>query len=62
MEGFYNIDEKGDYYLTEDGTIIRSLPWTEMIVLSFAITFIIVVLLIYRIRGNNKLDYKESRY
>ncbi len=60
LQGFFNLDQNGDYHLDENGSIIRSIPWTEMVILSFAVTFIFVVLLIYRIRGNNRLDFKDD--
>lgn len=54
IDGFYKADS-GDYYLTNDGTIKKYIPWVEMVILSLAITFIVIMVFVYRIISNNKI-------
>ena len=60
INGFYDIDRNGDYYVDENGTVVRSLPWTEIVILAIAISFIIIILCIYQIRNNNRINNKFS--
>ena len=47
VDGFYN-KAHGDYKVDSSGNIVKDIPWIESIVVSFAVTFIVVVLLISR--------------
>ena len=58
IDGFYKIDND-NYYLDSDGKIVKYIPWIEIIILSIALTFIIVMIFIYRIKSNNKIVNKN---
>ena len=60
VKGFYEIDRNGDYYVDENGSVVRVLPWMEIITLTIAISFIIIILCIYQIRNNNHINNKFS--
>ena len=60
IKGFYEIDRNGDYYVGEDGSIIRNLPWTEIVILTLAISLIIIILCLLQIRNNNRISNKFS--
>ena len=60
IKGFYDIDRNGDYYVGEDGSIVRNLPWTEIIILALAVSFIIVILCVFQIRNNNHISSKYN--
>ena len=60
VKGFYEIDRNGNYYVDENGSVVRVLPWTEIIILTIAISFIIIILCIYQIRNNNHISNKFS--
>lgn len=49
LDGFYRIDNGGNYKVDKEGKIVKSIPWIEIIILSVTLTFIIVVLLLYKI-------------
>lgn len=56
IQGFYDLDNKtGNYYLDDNGNIVKIIPWLEIFILSLALTFIIVMIFIYRINHNNKI-------
>ena len=54
IDGFYNMDND-KYYLGEDGKIVKYIPWIEIVILSMALSFIVVMIFIYRIKYNNKV-------
>ena len=47
IQGFYDVNRVGDYRVSEDGNIVKVIPWLELVVLSLTVTFIIVMLLLY---------------
>jgi len=59
LDGFYDLDRDGDYRISEDGSIVLQLPWTEIFVLAFAVTFIVVILCLNQIRSNNRLRFNN---
>lgn len=44
-QGLYE-KEYGNYIVSEDGKVLADIPWVEIFILSFALTFIIVVLIV----------------
>lgn len=58
LQGFYNREEKGNgnYSINENGEFVKDIPWVEIIVLAIALTFIIIMIFIYKINGNNRLN------
>ena len=60
LQGLYDLTNKGgDYKVSEDGTIKKSIPWIELIILGCAITFIIDILLIYHLKGISKTNKED---
>ena len=56
IQVFFDKENQSDnYYLDKDGKITKIIPWVEIVVLAIALTFIVVVLLIYKINNNNKI-------
>ena len=60
LQGFYNSDMGRDYEVNEEGNVVRQLPWVEMVILSVASSFIVIMLLAYQIKGNNRISYKDE--
>ena len=54
IKAFYDIDND-NYYLGKDGKLVKYIPWVEIIILSIALSFIVVMLFVYRIIHNNKI-------
>lgn len=59
IQGFYDLDQRDSYYLNDEGKIVRYIPWIEIIILSLTIPFILIMLFIYQINSNNKVN-KDS--
>lgn len=56
VDGFY-IKSHGNYKVSSDGKLVKDIPWIECTVVSFAITFIIMVILISKYsKVFNKVD------
>ena len=53
IKGFYDIDN-GDYYLGDDGKLVKYIPWVEIVILSLSLSFIVVMISIYGIKHSNK--------
>lgn len=45
VDGFYN-KAHGNYKVGSDGKLVKDIPWIECTIVSFAITFIIVIILV----------------
>jgi uncharacterized protein len=59
LDGFYSKDRGGNYRVDEDGNIVKEIPWIEIVILALAITFIIVLIFIYKLTNNGKFSYKN---
>lgn len=48
VEGFYvhDMENAGTYYIDKEGNFVLAIPWIELIVLSFSLTFIMVFFLL----------------
>ena len=61
LQGFYNLEKNGSY---NDGpktnNYNRDLSWFEITLISFSITFVIILALMYIIKKKNKIKYKED--
>ena len=56
IQGFYDRDSEVDnYYIGDDGSFVKIIPWIEIVILALATTFIVVMLLVYKINNNNKI-------
>ncbi len=60
IKGFYDIDRNGDYTVGEDGQVIRILPWTEIVILTIALSFIVIFSCFLQIRSNNRIHNKSD--
>ena len=58
LQGFYNLEHKGVYKVTEQGKIVKVIPWLEIFILSIAMTFIVTMLFVYQLRGYRKISCK----
>ena len=56
VDGFYDVDENGggNYKVDNKGNLIMNIPWIDILVLSVALTFIIIFIFINLIKGKNK--------
>lgn len=54
IDGFYKADSS-NYYLNSDGSIKKYIPWIEIVILSLAVAFIVIMVFVYRIISNNKI-------
>ena len=54
IDGFYKADSD-DYYLNDNGSIKKYIPWMEIVILSLALAFIIIMIFFYKIISNNKV-------
>ena len=50
LDGFYRMND-GNYKVDKEGRVVKSIPWIEIVVLSVALTFIIVVILFLCIKA-----------
>lgn len=50
IDGFYELNRQGDYRVNDQGTIVKSVPWFELIVLASAITMISIILFTYKLK------------
>ena len=57
LQGFYHRNNSGEYQLTVDGKIVRVIPWGEMVILAGAVTFLVIMVMLYRLKG-----YKQKLY
>lgn len=53
LDGFYRKSD-GNYKVDKEGNVVKSIPWIEIVILSVALTFIIVVVLVYKLNGKRK--------
>jgi p-aminobenzoyl-glutamate transporter AbgT len=53
VDGFYDRSSSG-YVVDKDGNIVRDIPFLEIIILSLAISFIIIVIVIGKTYKSNK--------
>ena len=60
IKGFADLNHSGDYRINSSGSIVKIIPWLEISVLSFALTFIAVVLLMYKLNGIGKFAYVQG--
>ncbi len=60
IDGFFNIDHNSEYTVNDRGEIVRALPLFEIVTLSLSLTFILIMLLIFRVKGENQVLYKVS--
>lgn len=68
IQGFYDLDTKSDdYYLNENGKLVKVIPWIEIVILALALTFIFIVVFLYKLRSSsksglgNQLDIKLNK-
>lgn len=54
LDGFYAREGSGNFKVDKNGNFKRNIPWIEMVILSFCLTFLIDVLLIYKFSLKNK--------
>ncbi|MCI8460544.1 MAG: TPM domain-containing protein [Bacilli bacterium] len=54
LDGFYRMND-GNYKVDKEGRVVKSIPWIEIVVLSVALTFIIVVILFYKLNGKKNV-------
>lgn len=50
IDGFYSLSHSGNYRLNEQGVIVKSIPWLELVVLATAVTAITIILLSYKLK------------
>lgn len=65
IKAFYNIDSKGsgDYRVGEDGNLEKNIPWIELIILSLALTFVVIMVMMYALglfKKTKNIDNFES--
>lgn len=66
LQGFYDLekqsggDDTSSYEVGEDGRIVKKIPWVEIVILSVALSFVIIVVLLYRLKGKNKVVIKDN--
>ena len=58
LSGYYNLD--GKYKIDKNGNIIQDIPWIEIVILAITLTFVLVMLLIFKF--NRKQLFKDSLY
>ena len=63
IQGFYDLEKKTEgssagYEVSTDGKIVKNIPWIEIVVLSVALSFVVVVILLYRLKGKNIVQNK----
>jgi len=61
VSGFYELDRHGDYRVNEEGEIVHNIPWVEIVILSLALTFIIVILAFSKYHKKNNLKSLEEK-
>ena len=60
VDGLYDKSgNSGNYEISEKGEVVRQIPWIEIVILSIASTFIVVILFVFKIRKNNRLSNKD---
>ena len=59
LNGFYGAGN-GDYEVKADGTVVRIIPWVEIIILTISLTFIILLIFLYRILRKTSYKYKDE--
>lgn len=57
IDGFYNLDRNGNYRLNTNGNIVRIVPWFEVSLLAATLTFIIIMLLIFKLNTKSMVSY-----
>ena len=60
LEGFYKLEVNGNYKVDENGKVVKTIPWIEIVILSVAITFIVIMILYYKLKDNNKVIVKDN--
>lgn len=60
INGFFNINQSSGYTVNERGEVVRILPWFEIVTLSLSLTFIVIMLLMFRAKSENQVLYKVS--
>jgi len=61
INGFYdNSHNDGELVIREDGSVVRLIPWMEIIILTVSLSFIATILCVFQITGNNKIKYKDN--
>lgn len=53
VDGFYKKKAGGDYQVTDDGRIVKKIPFLEITILALAVTFIITIIFVMK-SGKNK--------
>ncbi len=56
LSGYFNINRNTEYVVNNKGNIVKNIPWFEIIILSFTLTFIIDVILYTKIVNNKKVS------
>lgn len=56
VDGYYDIDNNGGgvYKVDKGGNLVKSIPWIDIFVLAVALSFIIISVFIFLIKGRNK--------
>ena len=60
LKGFYEIDHEKSYVIDDKGNVVKDIPWTEIIILASALSFIIVFLLVNRLKKYNVVKYSDN--
>ena len=60
LKGYFNIDRGGDYRVSEDGKLVKNIPWIEIITLALTLTFIIVIVSITKLNSNKKVSFADT--
>lgn len=58
LDGFFNLDRDGDYRVSDNGKVVKIIPWIEILVLSVALSFIFIMFFVYRLRRYRKFSYQ----
>lgn len=61
LQGFYDLEKQSsggntsNYEVKQDGKIVKKIPWVEIVILSVALSFVTISVLLYRLKGKNKV-------
>ena len=58
--GFYDAKASANYHIEEDGTVIKDIPWIEIIIIVVSFTFIGTLIFLFKIHNNNVLKSKDD--
>ncbi len=60
VKGFFELDNDKQYVVDGNGNLVKQIPWIEIVILASTLSFIIVILLINRLKKYNVVQYSDN--